>query len=234
MLDRLAHPYLLRVFVAGTAREHISGAGDLAVGTLLRDVDLMTLVSVAEAGPEGIAVDLDSVDGLNADDAGVRFVVGRLGIRIVMTRRPALASLVAETGCLGLVHVFAFDSTGLGRALEGRTVPRGVGTVISPGPVLSHMTRDDLDSLPRPIVAYGLIDFERSRSSPAHDRRQCGGRPGLCDGPRSGSRGAGRRPARSGDRRGVIGSARAGCGDANDLSGGLQQASHLDNGSAED
>lgn len=158
MLDRLAHPYLLRVFVASTGREQISGAGDLAVGTLLRDVDLMTLVSVAEAGPEGIAVDLDSVDGLNADDAGVKFVVGRLGIRIVMTRRPALASLVAETGCLGLVHVFAFDSTGLGRALEGRTLPHGVGTVISPGPVLSHMTADDLGRLPRPIVAYGLID----------------------------------------------------------------------------
>ncbi|MGA3029413.1 MAG: glycerol-3-phosphate responsive antiterminator [Candidatus Limnocylindrales bacterium] len=158
MLDRLAHPYLLRVFVASTGREHISGAGELAVGTLLRDIDLMTLVRVAEAGPEGIAVDLDSVDGLNADDAGARFVVGRLGIRIVMTRRPALAALVAEAGCLGLVHVFAFDSTGLGRALESRTVPHGVGTVISPGPVLSHMTTDDLERLPRPIVAYGLID----------------------------------------------------------------------------
>jgi glycerol-3-phosphate responsive antiterminator len=133
-------------------------AGSLEAGVLLRDLDLMTLVAVAEAGPEDIAVDLDTVDGLNADDAGARFVTAKLGIRIVMTRRPALAAVVAEAGCLGLVHVYAFDSTGLRRALETHPARLGVGTVISPGPVLSHLTAEDLANLPRPIVAYGLID----------------------------------------------------------------------------
>jgi glycerol uptake operon antiterminator len=133
-------------------------------GILLRDVDLVTLAVVAESEPNGIAVDIDGVDGLNADEAAVRFVMTTLGIRIVVTRRPALAELVAEAGGLGLVHVFAFDSTGLNRALENHPARPGVGTVISPGPVLSHLTADDLRRLPRPIVADGLIDApERAR-----------------------------------------------------------------------
>jgi glycerol-3-phosphate responsive antiterminator len=164
LLDLPARQLLPTVFIASSGRDPVARAGDLELGILLRDLDLMTLLAVAESGPEGIAVDLDSVDGLSADDAGVRFVMDRLGIRIVMTRRPALAAVVAEAGGLGLVHVFAFDSTGLKRALEGDTSRPRVGTVISPGPVLSHLTPQELERLPRPIVAYGLIDTtERAR-----------------------------------------------------------------------
>jgi glycerol-3-phosphate responsive antiterminator len=158
LLDLPARQLLPTVFIVSSGRDPVAGAGNLELGLLLRDLDLMTLVGVADSGPEGIAVDLDSVDGLSADDAGVRFVMDRLGIRIVMTRRPALAAVVAEAGGLGLVHVFAFDSTGLKRALEGDPARSRVGTVISPGPVLSHLTADELERLPRPIVAYGLID----------------------------------------------------------------------------
>lgn len=158
MPDRPARQYLPPFLISSSGLEPLAWDGPLEAGTLLRDLDLMTLVAAAEAGPENIALDLDSVDGLNADEAGARFVTGRLGIRIVMTRRPALAAVVAEEGCLGLVHVYAFDSTGLKRALESHPAGNGVGTVISPGPVLSHLTADDLEHLPRPIVAYGLID----------------------------------------------------------------------------
>jgi glycerol-3-phosphate responsive antiterminator len=152
------------VYIASSGREPLVWSGDLKTGILLRDLDLMTLVGAAEAASEDIALDLDSVDGLSADDAGARFVMRRLGIRIVMTRRPALAALVAEAGGLGLVRIFAFDSTGLKRALESHPARSGVGTVISPGPVLSHLTTGDLERLPRPIVAYGLIDsLDRAR-----------------------------------------------------------------------
>lgn len=127
------------------------------VGVLLRDLDLAALVGVAEAGREVLAVDLDSVEGLDSDLAAVGFVVRRLGIGIVMSRRPALAAGAAELGVLGLLHVFAFDSTGLGRSLEGHPRCPGVGTVVSPGPALGHLSPGDRDRLPRPLVAYGLI-----------------------------------------------------------------------------
>jgi len=156
--DRPRRPYLPQVFFASSGQDRADWSLDIGTGILLRDLDLATLVGVAESGSEVLAVDLDSVDGLNADDAGARFLTERLGVRIVMTRRHTIASLVADAGGLGLVRVYAFDSTGLKRALESHAVQDGVGTVISPGPVLSHLTPDDLVRLPRPVVAYGLID----------------------------------------------------------------------------
>jgi glycerol-3-phosphate responsive antiterminator len=129
----------------------------LACAILLRDLDLATLVQAAESARPPLALDIDSVEGLNADAAGARFVVATLGISVVLTRRPAIASCVAELGGLGLLRVLAFDSTGLERSLKGHATPPGVGTAISPGPVLAHLLRGDIARLPRPVVAYGLI-----------------------------------------------------------------------------
>jgi glycerol-3-phosphate responsive antiterminator len=97
------------------------------------------------------------VRGLGTDDAAVAFVVDRLGIEIVLTRRPGTALRAAELGALGLLHVLAFDSTGLGRSLDGHPGADGVGTVVSPGLVLSHTGRAELERLPRPILGYGLM-----------------------------------------------------------------------------
>lgn len=130
---------------------------DPPVGVLLRDLDLFALQTAAESGRPLLAVDLDSVEGLNADVAAVAFVVGRLGIEIVMTRRPALARRAADLGAFALARVFAFDSTGLGRSLDAHPGGPGVGTVISPGPALAHISPQDRARIPRPIVAYGLI-----------------------------------------------------------------------------
>jgi hypothetical protein len=60
--------------------------------TLLRDLDLATLVAVSGSAHPPLAVDLDGVEGLAADQAGVRFVVETLGIRVALTRRPAAAA----------------------------------------------------------------------------------------------------------------------------------------------
>ncbi len=158
MAERRWQGTLERIYVEACAPESIAGFRHSGFGVLLRDLELSTLVAVADGPTDRFAVDLDSVAGLEADDAGVRFVMERLGILVVITRRPAIAALAAARGGLGLAQVFAFDSTGLRRAHETDRPEPGVGTVVSPGPVLSHLTREDLASLPRPIVADGLID----------------------------------------------------------------------------
>jgi glycerol-3-phosphate responsive antiterminator len=127
-------------------------------GILIRDSNLPALIRRATSPGPPLAVDIDSVAGLDSDDAAVDFVTGRLGIRVVLTRRPKLAILVAGLGHLSLLHVLAFDSTGLDRALQSHPRRPGVGTVISPGLVLSHLRTGELPTLPRPILAYGLID----------------------------------------------------------------------------
>jgi glycerol-3-phosphate responsive antiterminator len=130
----------------------------LRAGILLRDIDLTSAVERAANGEAPLAIDLDSVRGMESDEAATDFVMGTLGIRIVMTRRARVAAHVAQRGGLGLLHALAFDSTGLNRALEG-SVPAaaGVGTVVSPGAVVPHMRPSELRRLARPIVAYGLL-----------------------------------------------------------------------------
>jgi glycerol-3-phosphate responsive antiterminator len=159
-------PRLPRLLVADAGLMGLTMPPGVDAGVLLRDIDLPALVDRARAGSARPAVDLDTVRGLGTDDAAVDFVVRRLGIRIVLTRRPQAASRAAELGALGLVHALAFDSTGLSRSLDGHPRTAGVGTVISPGLVLIHMNPSELERLPRPVLAYGLI-------SSVSDARRC-------------------------------------------------------------
>ena len=149
---------LTPLFVATNGHEVVVPPRGLETGVLLRDLDLMTLIAAAGAGSRTLAVDLDSVEGLNADAAAARFLAVELGVEVVITRRPAVASRVAELGRIALLHVFAFDSTGLARSLEGHPREPGIGTVLSPGPVLDHLPPDEVDRLPRPLVAYGFVE----------------------------------------------------------------------------
>jgi glycerol-3-phosphate responsive antiterminator len=148
---------LPRVIVADDGRHPVELPTDLGLGLLLRDTDLSVIVARAASAPIPLAVDIDTVRGLGADEAAVEFVVRRLGIEIVLTRRSATAIHAAELGGLALLHVLAFDSTGLHRSLDGHPRTNGVGTVVSPGLVLSHMSQGELDSLFRPILGYGLM-----------------------------------------------------------------------------
>jgi glycerol-3-phosphate responsive antiterminator len=145
------------VLVASDGRHPVELPRALSAGILLRDTDLPVVVSSAASSTDRLALDLDTVRGLDPGDAAVDFVVGRLGIGIILTRRLQAATRAAEQGALGLLHVLAFDSTGLGRALDGDPRAHGVGCVVSPGLVLMHMPPSDLDRLPRPLVGYGLI-----------------------------------------------------------------------------
>jgi Glycerol-3-phosphate responsive antiterminator (mRNA-binding) len=151
-------PFALpRILIADNGREPIQPQPGLQYGRLLRDADLPTVIAavVATVGP--LALDIDTIHGLQTDDAAVDFVIRRLGIGIVLTRRPQTAARVAQLGCLALLHVLAFDSTGMARSLDGHPRVAGVGTVVSPGLVLPHMRPSEVEELPRPILAYGLI-----------------------------------------------------------------------------
>jgi glycerol-3-phosphate responsive antiterminator len=146
------------VLIASDGRHPVYAPPGLDAGVVVRDTDLAALVHRAASDSAPLAVDLDSVAGLGSDDTAVDFVTGRLGIHVVLTRRPQLAARVAERGHLGLVHVFGYDSTGMTRSLEGHPRTAGIGSVLSPGLVIVHLRSDELAELPRPIVAYGLID----------------------------------------------------------------------------
>jgi glycerol-3-phosphate responsive antiterminator len=146
------------ILVASDGHHAVHAPRELDAGVLVRDTDLATLVHRAASDCPPQAVDIDSVAGLGTDDFAVDFVTGRLAIPIILTRRPQLATRAASRGQIGLLHVFAYDSTGLRRSLEGHPRSAAVGSVVTPGLVILHLLDDELAAIPRPILAYGLID----------------------------------------------------------------------------
>jgi glycerol-3-phosphate responsive antiterminator len=149
---------LASILLASDGHHPVHAPPDVDAGILVRDTDLATLVHRAASDCPPQAVDIDSVAGLGSDDYAVDFVTGRLAIPIVLTRRPQLAARAASRGFVGLLHVFAYDSTGMRRSLKGHPRSEGVGSVVTPGLVILHLRDDELASIPRPILAYGLID----------------------------------------------------------------------------
>jgi glycerol-3-phosphate responsive antiterminator len=125
-------------------------------GLLVHEVNLVELVRIGAEPALPLAVDLDTVEGLAADDTALEFLARRLHVSIVVTKRPHLAARAAELGCLSLLHVHCLDSTGLDRALATHPGPP-VGTALSPGPVLVHVPEPRRRELPRPLLAYGLL-----------------------------------------------------------------------------
>lgn len=151
-------PRLPAILVASDGHYSVHTLPELDAGILVRDTDLATLVHRAASDCPPQAVDIDSIAGLGSDDYAVDFVTGRLDIEIVLTRRPQLAARAGERGRIGLLHVFAYDSTGLHRSLEGHPRTAGLGSVVTPGLVILHLRDDEVAAIPRPILAYGLID----------------------------------------------------------------------------
>jgi len=146
------------VLIASDGHHAIHPPDGIDAGVLIRDSDLNTFVHRVASDCPPVAVDIDSVAGLGTDEDALRFVTGRLGIGIVLTRRSQVAARVAALGHLGLVHVFAYDSTGMSRSLETHPRSERVGSVLSPAQVIVHLRPEELERLPRPVVAYGLIE----------------------------------------------------------------------------
>jgi glycerol-3-phosphate responsive antiterminator len=127
------------------------------VGLLLAHTSLTALLHHAGRGYV-VAVDSDSVEGLSDDAVGLEFLVMKLGFKIVLSHHPGVAARVAELGGLSFMQVFALDSTGLRRSLESHPPGERIGSAVSPGLVLPHLGADELAQLPRPILAYGLVE----------------------------------------------------------------------------
>lgn len=147
-----------------SARDHGARPVPAGAGLLLHDLNLLDLVRLSARRGPSLAVDLDSVEGLAADEAALAFVAERLGVTVVITRRPGLAARAADHGCLPLLHVHCLDSTGLDRALAAHP-GAPVGTAVSPGVVLAHLAPEQRRRLPEPILAYGLVRRRAERDA---------------------------------------------------------------------
>lgn len=143
-----------RLLAARGGRQHGPPPGQ--AGFLFSDLSLIELTRQSAEAARPLAVDVDTVAGLAQDGTAIAFLVQRLNVSIVITRRPALAARALELGCVSLLHVHCLDSTGLERALRTHPGPP-VGTAVSPGLILAHLAPAQRLLLPRPLLAYGLV-----------------------------------------------------------------------------
>jgi glycerol uptake operon antiterminator len=146
-------PGLPRVLLS--VRDRLPAVGD-GEGLLFHDLGLTELIRLNSAAGRPVAVDVDTIEGLSPDAAALAFLADRLGVRTVITRRPALAQRAVQLGVLALLHVHCLDSTGFERALEGHP-GSPVGTALSPGVVLEHLAPGQRRRLLAPLLAYGLL-----------------------------------------------------------------------------
>ena len=137
-------------------RDHLPHRLGADEGILLHSTTLSDLIRLSAAATCPLALDLDSVEGLDPGPAAVTFAVERLGIRVLLSRRPALMAWAQQAGCVSLLRVSCLDSTGFERALAGHPGPP-VGTAISPGLVLAHLAAAQRARLPRPLLANGVV-----------------------------------------------------------------------------
>lgn len=125
-------------------------------GLIAARLDLEHLLQSVAGTTLPVAVDLDEVDGLAADERAVAFLSRRLGVHAIVTRHGPAAAAAAELGMVAFLRVHALDSTGLERSLAGHP-GAGVGTAVAPGLVLPYLAPTQLAALPRPLLAYGLV-----------------------------------------------------------------------------
>ncbi len=154
---RQSEPHSLPgLLVACRTRAEVPGR-QRGVGVLVSHTTIHELVAMAPASGAGFALELDSVEGLQPDEAGVGFAVDVLRAGAIISRRPAAVAAASAAGALGLLRIFALDSTGFRRATRGLLEVPGAAVALSPGPILAHLDDADRTSLPRPLLVIGLI-----------------------------------------------------------------------------
>jgi len=102
-----------------------------------------------------VYVNIDHIDGIHPDIAGLRFLAHQLHITGIISSNPRILALAKSFDLEAIQRIFAVDSTGLEAALE--SVDSHLVDLLDISPalvipyVVSHIT------LPLPFIGSGLI-----------------------------------------------------------------------------
>jgi len=127
---------------------------------LLRHCNLFELAGLlerAESRKIATYVNVDSIDGIHADNAGLRYLAERLSVTGVVSNSPRVLSVAKGFGLETIQRIFALDSTGLEATLESVDTTYVDLLDISPALVVPHIMPQLRLLLPQPFIASGLI-----------------------------------------------------------------------------
>src|SRR5258706_12441582 len=127
---------------------------------LLRHCNLFELASLLEHAHErglSLYVNIDHMDGIHSDSAGLRYLFDQFHIAGIVSNHPKLLSLATGFGLETIQRIFAVDSTGLEMALE--TVDRSTADLldISPALVIPYVIPRLAVPLPLHFIGSGLV-----------------------------------------------------------------------------
>lgn len=143
----------------------------------LRHCNLFELTDLMEqALQRGIAtyVNIDHIDGIHADSAGLRYLADIMHVRGILSNNPRILALGKSLGLETIQRIFALDSTGLETALESIDLAQIDLLDISPALVFPYIVqtikqyfvahRNGSDTSPH-YLASGLLQTSQQVSS---------------------------------------------------------------------
>ncbi|HLJ34348.1 MAG TPA: glycerol-3-phosphate responsive antiterminator [Ktedonobacteraceae bacterium] len=127
---------------------------------LLRHCNLFEFTALLESAHRcgcSVYVNVDHIDGIHADNAGLRYIAERLHVTGIASNHPKILSIGKQFGLETIQRIFAVDSTGLEMALESVDTAYIDILDFSPALVVPYVI-PQLESLfPLPFMASGLL-----------------------------------------------------------------------------
>lgn len=124
-------------------------------------LDFVTLMDTAWQREYTVFVNVDQMDGIYPDVAGLSYLTKRLHVTGIVSNHPKVLSLGKSYGLETIQRIFAVDSTGLESAIESVDTQYVDLLDISPALVIPSLPADLLRRLPLPFIGSGLISNAR-------------------------------------------------------------------------
>ncbi|HLX40080.1 MAG TPA: glycerol-3-phosphate responsive antiterminator [Ktedonobacteraceae bacterium] len=127
---------------------------------LLRHCNLFEFTALLESAHRcgcSVYVNVDHIDGIHADTAGLRYIAERLRVTGIVSNHPKILSIGKQFGLETIQRIFAVDSTGLEMALESVDTAYVDVLDFSPALVVPYVIPQLKSSFPLPFMASGLL-----------------------------------------------------------------------------
>lgn len=130
--------------------------------------ELGPLLNKAQQRGYSIYVNIDHIDGINADAAGLHYLAEHLHIIGIISHHPKILAQGKEVGLETIQRIFAVDSTGLETALESVDTHSVDILDISPALVIPYIGASLPTALPLPFIGSGLITTQEQIQAILH------------------------------------------------------------------
>ena len=130
--------------------------------------DFVALMKTARQQDYTVFVNVDHIDGIYPDAAGLSYLVNHLHITGIVSNHPKILSLGKSVGLETIQRIFAVDSTGLETAVESVDTQYVNLLDISPALVIPSLPGDLLKFLPLPFIGSGLVSTARQVDAILH------------------------------------------------------------------